>query len=125
MDPAAFDEYLKDPGTQKFVEAAHAKGFNNSQVQFALEQAIALVPQLEQAATQQLDDATRDYVKKNGIWADDAAFKNGIKTVLGAVDTLAAKTGVNREAFETPLQLSDGTTLPPLINDPRVLRILK
>lgn len=121
-DAALFNEYVKDPDTQKFIEAAHAKGFNNSQVQFALEAAMAMVPELEQAATADRDAATTSYVKEK-MWKNDAAMKAGFSTVLNAVDTLAAKTGISREAFTSPLTVG-GMTLPPLINDPRALALL-
>lgn len=123
MDKELFDSYVKDPDTQKFIEAAHAKGYTNGQLQFALEAAIQMVPDIELAQTQARDDATKAYVAEK-MWKDEASQNKGFQTVLGAVDALASVSGISREAFTTPMTLPNGVVLPPAINDPRVLALL-
>lgn len=119
IEPALFDDFVKDKDTQSFVQKAHAAGMNNAQVNLAIESFLATVPQLLQEDSATRDTETKAYLQAN-VWKDDAAMSAGMTAAFEA----GAKLGLTNEALTQPFKLGNGVTLPPLINHPLLLKAL-
>lgn len=106
--PEAMQEALKDwkPGEDQQLQAAlgdfHKAGMSQAQVDAVMARYFEMAPRLAQAATiltpeQQVEKATTEL---QGIWKDEASFKQNVQYAHRAALAFGAKAGLSFEQIE-------------------------
>lgn len=89
-----FEGFMADPLMTDFKGKAHAKGLSNEQLQFVVNEYLAIAPQLMQAdAALSLDEAKQELQK---VWTDEATMQRNLAGVVKAIN------GFGAEAADVP-----------------------
>lgn len=99
LDEAAFADFTKDPATQEFVKAAHAKGLTNDQLNFVLDTYLKTATELTSGSQQMQTEQCTTQLKQ--VWKTEADYKSNMQNAYRAANALAAKVGMSFADLES------------------------